>query len=192
MEAGTEEPATATGEDATSQDGEAQPAAEGDDAAPEGEEAPADDEQAPASDEDAAAQDDAEEQAADAGSEQGPAVALLADADAANGEAIFRRCQACHTVDEGGQNRVGPNLHGIVNRPVASAEGFSYSDAMTEYASGDAAWDYGRLDAFLLAPRDEVQGTSMAFPGLRDDADRADLIAFLRSNAAEPAPLPGE
>jgi cytochrome c2 len=183
------------GEEAAPVEEEAAPADEDAAAPAEEEAAPAEEEAAPADEEAAApAADDAaaaDEDAAAPADASGPAVALLGEADAANGENLFRRCAACHSVDEGGQNRVGPNLFGIVNRPVASAEGFNYSAAMTEYAQGgEVVWDYGHLDAFLAAPRDEVSGTSMAFPGVSDDGDRADVIAYLRSLAAEPAPLP--
>ena len=71
-----------------------------------------------------------------------PIANLLQTADAAAGEASFAKCQACHTVDEGGANRVGPNLWGVVNRPIASHEGFSYSAAMTEFSEGgEVVWD---------------------------------------------------
>jgi cytochrome c2 len=120
-----------------------------------------------------------------------PILALLGAADPANGESQFRQCRACHGVDEGGANRVGPNLWNIVDRPVATAEGFSYSTAMTEFAQGGAVtWDYAELDAFLAAPREHVPGTSMAYAGARDDGNRADLISYLRTLSSDPAPLP--
>ncbi|MCT7374398.1 c-type cytochrome [Chelativorans salis] len=116
---------------------------------------------------------------------------LLADADPSAGEAVFKRCQACHTVEEGGPNKVGPNLWGVVNRPVASHEGFSYSAGMQEYAQGgEVVWDYENLDHFLASPKAEVSGTAMAFAGLKNVEDRANVIAYLRTLSNDPAPLP--
>lgn len=115
----------------------------------------------------------------------GDAVAILAMGDVDAGEKAFRKCTACHTVDQGGANRVGPNLYGIVGAPVASADGFGYSDVMTEYG-GD--WSPARLDAFLASPRSEIPGTKMGFAGLKKDQDRADVVAYL--NAQSDAPLP--
>ena len=116
--------------------------------------------------------------------------ALLQDADPAAGESAFRKCQACHTPDQGGANKVGPNLWDIVNRPIASHEGFSYSSAMREFAADGATWDYDHLNEFLLAPKSYVKGTAMAFAGLRKDDERANVIAYLRTLAGSPAPLP--
>lgn len=101
-----------------------------------------------------------------------PAVAPTA----AMGEQIFRRCVACHTIDKGGSNGIGPNLHGVVGSAVASKPGFSYSGAMK--AKG-GAWDEAALDAYLKAPMKAVPGTRMAFAGVIDDADRKALILFL-------------
>jgi cytochrome c len=99
-----------------------------------------------------------------------------AEGDPAQGERVFNRCVACHSV-EAGQNRVGPSLHGVIDNPSASVEGFNYSPAMRE---ADLVWDDETLHAFLRDPRATVPGTSMAFAGLRDDQQVADLIAFLR------------
>ena len=124
--------------------------------------------------------------------EEGPSIIeLLATADAAAGEAAFRPCAACHTNEQGGANRVGPNLWGVVNRPVASHEGFSYSAGMREFSQGGSVvWDYEHLSEFLKSPRSYVQGTSMAFAGIRNPQQEANLIAFLRTLSDNPAPLP--
>lgn len=127
----------------------------------------------------------------DAGAEEVDVIAMLPEADPARGEAAFRKCQACHTVDEGGANRVGPNLWDVVNRPIATHEGFSYSGALREFSQGGAeVWDFDHLSGFLRAPRAYVPGTAMAFAGIRDPQEEADLIVYLRSLSDDPAPLP--
>ena len=99
---------------------------------------------------------------------------------AAMGDQIFRRCVACHTVDKGGSNGIGPNLHGVVGAAVASKPDFSYSGAMK--AKG-GVWDEAALDAYLKAPMKAVPGTRMAFAGVIDDADRKALILFLEEQS---------
>ena len=117
---------------------------------------------------------------------------LLASADVSAGEAVFKRCGACHTIEQGGPNKVGPNLWGVVDRPIASHEGFSYSGALKEFSEGGQKhWTYQNLDQFLKSPKGLVPGTAMSFAGLNKDEDRADLIAYLRTLADQPAPLPG-
>ncbi|MBQ0749785.1 MAG: c-type cytochrome [Roseovarius sp.] len=115
---------------------------------------------------------------ADAEEVETPGAEILAQGDPAAGEKTFRKCKACHTVDEGGSNRVGPNLYGIVGAPVAAVDGFRYSDALVGYG-GD--WTPDRLAAFLANPRKEVRGTKMGFSGLLKAQDQADVIAYLDS-----------
>lgn len=102
--------------------------------------------------------------------------AALADGDAAAGEKVFRKCKACHSV-EAGKNKVGPSLHGVFGRTAGMEEGFKYSDAMKE--SG-IVWDEETLDVYLTKPKDMVPGTRMAFPGLKKEEDRANVIAYLK------------
>ena len=97
--------------------------------------------------------------------------------DPAEGEKIFRKCMACHTAEEG-KNRVGPYLHGVVGRDVATVESFGYSDAMAAWGEG-RTWNANLLDTYLADPRGVVEGTKMIFAGIKDEADRRDLIAFL-------------
>ncbi len=116
---------------------------------------------------------------------------LLASASVDQGAAVFKKCAACHTDDASGANKVGPNLWDIVNRPVASHAGFSYSAPMKEFAQGGkTVWDYEHLDHFLLSPKGLVKGTAMGFAGLKKVDERAAVIAYLRSKADSPAPLP--
>lgn len=98
-----------------------------------------------------------------------------ADGDAAAGKEIFKKCALCHSPDAG-VNKVGPSLHGIVGRHSASIETFNYSPAMKSF---DKVWDAAQLDTYLTDPRGVVPGTKMIFPGLKDDKDRQNVIAYL-------------
>ncbi len=104
-------------------------------------------------------------------------LASAQDADA--GEKVFNQCKACHTIEAGGPNRVGPNLHGIVGRKAGSAAGFNYSDAMKAAGS----WDEASLDKYLTDPKAAVPGNKMAFAGVKNDQSRKDLVAFLKKNS---------
>ncbi len=101
---------------------------------------------------------------------------LLASADLANGEKLFKKCASCHTYQKGGENKVGPAMWGIVNRSKASSDGFAYSGALANFG-GD--WSVEELNKFLLKPKKYVPGTKMNFNGLKKDQDRADLIKWL-------------
>lgn len=133
---------------------------------------------------------EAEASAGEAAEAEEPIAVLLAAADPAAGETVFKKCTACHTTENGGANKVGPNLWSIVNRPVASHEGFAYSAGMKAFAEGGTVWDYEHLSNFLTAPKAAVKGTAMAFAGLKKPDERANIIAYLRTLADSPAPLP--
>jgi cytochrome c len=129
--------------------------------------------------------------AGEAASAEEPIAVRLATADPVAGEAVHKKCTACHTTEKGGPNKVGPNLWDIVNRPVASHEGFAYSTPMKEFSQGGSVvWDYDHLDQFLTSPKGLVKGTAMGFAGVKNPAERANLIAYLRTLADTPAPLP--
>lgn len=139
---------------------------------------------------------------ADTGGEEGGATAellpdwgtVLATADLAAGEAVFKKCTSCHNNAQGGAHATGPNLWAIVGRPVASAAGFAYSDAMKAHATEAPAWSYDALNTFFVAPAKAVKGTKMSFAGIKKTEDRVNLIAYLRSQGsgayAIPAPDP--
>ncbi len=112
---------------------------------------------------------------------------LLAAGDAVVGERIARKCVSCHTFDEGGKNKVGPNLWNVLGSDLASVEGFRYSGAMKD---ADGSWDYARLDAFIANPRAALKGNKMTFIGIKEPAQRADVILYLRSLSAAPMALP--
>ncbi|MCB5174011.1 c-type cytochrome [Microvirga lenta] len=116
-----------------------------------------------------------------------PLPVLLARADPAKGQAQARKCASCHTFENGGANKVGPNLYGIVGRPVASHAGFNYSAALKEKGG---EWTYEALDAFVHNPKQAVPGTIMAFAGIATAQDRADLLAYMRTLSDNPVPLP--
>jgi cytochrome c len=125
--------------------------------------------------------------------EAAPAVAktdiaqMLSSADPERGKKVFAKCKACHTVDKGGKNGIGPNLWNIVNRAPGIAGGFSYSPALKDLTA--KPWNFANLNAFLTKPKDYAKGTKMTFAGLKKDGDRAHLIAYLRSLSDSPAPL---
>jgi cytochrome c len=101
--------------------------------------------------------------------------------DVAKGKKLFNRCKACHVLDKP-KNKVGPHLVGIMGRASATVEGFKYSKAMK---AANVVWDEETLDAFLAKPKSFIKRTKMAFPGLKKPAQRADIIAYMKSVGAE-------
>ncbi|MFD1914419.1 c-type cytochrome [Halodurantibacterium flavum] len=104
---------------------------------------------------------------------------LAQDGDAERGERAFRKCQACHVVEQDGVNRAGPNLHGVLGRQAGVEEGFGFSPAMVTAGEEGLVWDEAALDHFIEQPRAAVPGTKMAFAGIRNPQERADIIAYL-------------
>lgn len=119
-----------------------------------------------------------------------PLPVLLAKADVAKGESVSKKCGACHSFEKGGPNKVGPDLWAVVGRDIAHAPGFAYSQGMQEFAAKEKTWTYDHLYAFLANPRGVVNGTAMSFAGVKNDQERADLIAYLRTLSDSPEPLP--
>ena len=116
-----------------------------------------------------------------------PITPLLASANAQAGQAVAKQCASCHTFEKGGPNRVGPNLWGTVGADKAHVQGFNYSQAL-QNAPGN--WTYEELDKFLADPKGAVPGTRMTFAGVKKTQDRANLVAWLRTQADNPVPLP--
>ncbi|WP_114953376.1 c-type cytochrome [Sphingosinicella terrae] len=115
-----------------------------------------------------------------------PIAALLQNADLAAGEAQFRKCSTCHTINPGGATGLGPNLHGIMGANVGHAAGFAYSDALL---SKGGTWTWETMSEWLRSPRNYAPGTKMTFAGLSDPQDRANLIAWMNAQGSN-LPLP--
>jgi cytochrome c len=109
---------------------------------------------------------------------------VLAAADPAKGEAVFAKCTSCHSIEQGGADGIGPNLYGVVGKPIGKhAAGFGYS---TELANHGGEWTYQNLFDWLHAPKAFQPGTKMSFAGLSSPEDRANVIAFLKANGGGP------
>jgi len=125
----------------------------------------------------AAAKAPTAEKAGTAAKAEGSVMAMLSDADTATGgEKAFKKCKACHTL-VAGKNKVGPSLAGIFGRTTGTVEGFKYSAAMKD---AGIVWNEETMDAFLAKPKKYIKGTKMAFPGLKKEAKRKDLISYLK------------
>ncbi|MEO9526781.1 cytochrome c family protein [Roseibium sp.] len=105
-------------------------------------------------------------------------VQASAEGDPAKGKKVFKKCAACHAVGEKAKNKVGPQLNGVVGRPWGQVEDYKYSKALIELGDGKV-WDAETLDAYLLKPKDVIPKGKMAFAGLRKEADRENVIAYL-------------
>ena len=125
--------------------------------------------------------------AGEAGAAAVPLPNLLAAADPAKGEGLFAKCKACHTINQGGPNGIGPNLYGVVGKPVGKhAAGFAYS---ADLANHGGTWDFATLDHWLTSPKKMAAGTKMSFAGLSKPEDRANVIVYLNSQGSN-LPLP--
>ena len=120
-----------------------------------------------------------------------PIAFYLATADAAKGEAVFKKCAACHNADQGGAAALGPPLFGTMGHPIAGHAGFAYSDALKGVGG---TWDWDKMSAWLANPKKFAPGTKMTFAGLSNPQDRADLMLFLnaRGGSLTVPPPPAE
>ena len=113
--------------------------------------------------------------------------ALMALGDIAHGEKVFKKCSACHSIEAGGGNKIGPALYNVVGRKIAALEDYKYSKALVEYKKN---WSFEELNGFLLKPQKWIKGTKMAYAGLRKEKDRASVILYLNKYSDNPLPLP--
>jgi cytochrome c len=109
------------------------------------------------------------------------AAPALADGDAAKGEALFKRCSACHAIGEGAKNKVGPQLNGVVGRTAGTAADYNYSNAMKDAGASGQTWTVEELREFLAAPRKKIPGNKMAAAGITKPEDLENLIAYLQT-----------
>ena len=113
--------------------------------------------------------------------------ALMLMGDVASGEKIFKKCAACHSINKGGKNNIGPALYNVVGRKIGELSDYKYSKALAVY---DKEWTFEELNGFLIKPTKWIKGTKMAYAGLRKERDRASVIKYLNQNSDSPLPLP--
>ena len=113
-------------------------------------------------------------------------MALFASTSSTDGKKIFKKCAACHSISEGGKNKIGPALWGVLGRPAGSVTDYKYSKAMAAYGKN---WSFEEMNGFLIKPKDWIKGTKMNFPGLRSAKDRAAVILYMNENTNSPLSL---
>ena len=113
--------------------------------------------------------------------------ALLAMGDVAHGEAVFRKCKSCHSIKQGGGNKIGPKLWNVMFRPVGSITDYKYSKALSSY---NKEWNWEEMNGFLIKPAKWIPNNKMGFAGLKSEKDRASVILYLNQNSDNPKPLP--
>ena len=113
--------------------------------------------------------------------------ALLALGAAENGKKVFKKCAACHSINQGGSNKIGPALYSVVGRAIAGVSDYKYSKALVSYGK---EWSFEELNGFLLKPSKWIKGNKMGFAGLKKDEDRASVILYLNENSNNPKSLP--
>ena len=113
--------------------------------------------------------------------------ALFAVAEISHGEKVFKKCKACHSIKQGGGNKIGPKLWNVMFRPVWSVADYKYSQALSSY---EKEWNWEEMNGFLLKPSTWIKNNKMGFAGLKDDKDRASVILYLNQNSDNPRSLP--
>jgi cytochrome c len=116
---------------------------------------------------------------------EGNISALFASVSAAEGAKIFKKCAACHSIAQGGANKIGPALWGVLGRKAGSVSDYKYSKGMVAYAK---SWSFDEMNGFLIKPKDWVKGTKMSFAGLKKEKERAAVILYMNENSANPLP----
>ena len=114
-------------------------------------------------------------------------IALMSLGDVASGEKIFKKCAACHSINKGGKNKIGPALYNVVGRAIGGVDDYKYSKALASYGK---EWTFEELNGFLLKPASYIKGTKMSYAGLRKEKDRASVIKYLNQNSDSPKQLP--
>ena len=114
-------------------------------------------------------------------------VAVMALGDIASGEKIFKKCAACHSINKGGKNKIGPALYNVVGRAVGGVDNYKYSKTLATYGK---EWTFEELNGFLTKPSSYLKGTKMSYAGLRKEKDRASVIKYLNQNSDSPKLLP--
>ena len=116
----------------------------------------------------------------------GNIMALFASTSATDGAKVFKKCAACHSITQGGSNKIGPALWGVLGRKAGSISDYKYSKAMTKH---EKAWSFDEMNSFLIKPKDWIKGTKMSFAGLKNAKDRAAVILYMNENTDNPLPL---
>ena len=123
---------------------------------------------------------------ASSSSGSGEIMALLASASVADGEKVFKKCAACHSIAKGGGNKIGPSLWGVLGRQAGSVSDYKYSKAMATHGK---TWSFEEMNSFLIKPKDWIKGTKMSFVGLKSEKDRAAVILYMNEKTDSPLPL---
>ena len=118
--------------------------------------------------------------------EPGDIMALLASANASEGEKVFKKCASCHSISRGGKNKIGPALWVVIGRQVGTVAEYKYSKSLIAYGK---KWSFQEIDGFLAKPKEWVPGTKMAFAGLKNQKDRASLILYMNNQSDQPLPI---
>ena len=118
--------------------------------------------------------------------EVGNIMAIFASTSAAEGAKVFKKCAACHSIAEGGKNKIGPALWGVLGRQAGSLPDYKYSKAMAAHGK---KWSFEEMNGFLIKPKEWIKGTKMSFAGLKNAKDRAAVILYMNENSSNPLPL---
>ena len=118
--------------------------------------------------------------------DSGSIMALFASTNALDGEKIFKKCAACHSIAQGGANKIGPALWGVLGRKVGSVPGYKYSKAMAAHGK---PWSFEEMNGFLIKPKNWIKGTKMSFAGIKNAKERAAVILYMNENTDSPLPL---
>ena len=113
-------------------------------------------------------------------------MAIFASTSATDGQKVFKKCAACHSITKGGANKIGPALWGVIGRQAGNISDYKYSKAMAAHGK---IWSFEEMNGFLIKPKDWIKGTKMSFAGLKNEKDRAAVILFMNENSDNPLPL---